>query len=245
MVATASAVVLHGSGRTAPDHRRGVLGEVLVAATWSAPHKIAGGRGRTSFQLVLVLRVLTLTPPPSALEGRPAPNPVVTPRHSSHTSALGDYKQTIQCWASNWQGFASQVRKRARQTLGTLTSQEYPAMKQPNTALQVSCVKVLTTVGSPGTQFQGNLRPEPPSLYDGSSPLHSKQQEAKFTRGPVHVSPCSTQRTQRNIRSSSWSKCETHNPASVFSLQSQITMSRRHSPTCDETKRPITTMHRT
>ena len=133
------------------------------------------------------------------------------------------------------QGFGSQVRKRAKQTLGTLNSQEYPAMKQPNTALQVPCVKVRTTAGSPGTQFQGNLRPEPPSLYDGSSPQHSKQQEAKFTRGPVHGSPCVTQRTQNNNGSSSCSKCETHNPASVFSLQSQITMSRRHSHHCDET----------
>ena len=101
------------------------------------------------------------------------------------------------------------------------------------------------TASSPGTQFQDTLRPEPPSLYDGSSPQHSKQQEVKFTRGPVHVSPCSTQRTQHNVRSSSCSKCATHNPASVFSLQSQITMSRRHSPNCDETKRPTATMHQT
>ena len=78
-------------------------------------------------------------------------------------------------------------------------------------------------------------RPEPPSLYDGSSPHHSKQQAAKFTRGPVHVSPCVTQQTQPNNNASSCSKCETHNSASVFSLQSQITMSRRHSHNCDET----------
>ena len=141
------------------------------------------------------------------------------------------------------QGFGSQVRKRAKQTLGTLNSQEYPPTKQPNTALQVPCVKVLTTAGSPGTQFQDTLRPEPPSLYDGSSPQHSKPQAAKFTRGPVHVSPCSTQRTQHNVRSSSCSKCETHNPASVFSLQSQITMSRRHSQNCDET--PTADSHNT
>ena len=51
--------------------------------------------------------------------------------------------------------------------------------------------------------------------------------------------------TQSFTRSSSCSKCATHDPASVFSLQSQITMSRRHSPNCDELQRPTATIHRT
>ena len=109
---------------------------------------------------------------------------------------------------------------------------KFPARKFP--ALQNTNMHARSRTGCSTTPHT-ITRPEPPSLYDGSSPQHSKQQAAKFTRGPVHVSPCVTQRTQPNNNSSSCSKCETHNSASVFSLQSQITMSRRHSQNCDET----------
>ena len=91
-VATASAVDVHGSDRRGPDHHKEVQGEVLVLATWFAPRRTAASRGRTSFQLALVLvpPVLTLTPPPTVLEGQPAPTHAATPRHSSQTSALGE-----------------------------------------------------------------------------------------------------------------------------------------------------------
>ena len=89
-VATASAVDVHGSGRRGPDHHKGVLVGVFALATWFAPRRSAGGRGRTFFQLALVLRVLTLTPPPTVLAGQPAPIPDATPCRSSQTSALGE-----------------------------------------------------------------------------------------------------------------------------------------------------------
>ena len=117
---------------------------------------------------------------------------------------------------------------------------KFPARKFP--ALQNTDMHARSRTGCSTTPHT-ITRPEPPSLYDGSSPQHSKQQAAKFTRGPVHVSPCVTQWTQHNNRSSSCSKCETHNPASVFARKSQIPMSRRHSPNCDET--PTADSHNT
>ena len=119
---------------------------------------------------------------------------------------------------------------------------KFPARKFP--ALQITDMHARSSTGCSTTPHT-ITRPEPPSLYDGSSPQHSKQQAAKFTRGPVHVSPCVTQRTQHNNRSSSCSKCETHNPASVFARKSQIPMSRRHSPTAMKLQRPTATIHRT
>ena len=98
-MAVVSAVVLRGSGRTAPDHRKVVQEAVRAAAIWSTRRKSAASRGKTSSRqpsrVVLVAFVLSLwgpmlTPAPFALEGRPAPIPVVTPRHSLQTSALGD-----------------------------------------------------------------------------------------------------------------------------------------------------------
>ena len=91
-MATASAVDVHGSGRREPDHRKGVQEVVFGLATWFAPRRTIASPGRTSFQLALVLvpPVLTLTPPPSVLEGQPAPIPDATLCRSSQTSALGE-----------------------------------------------------------------------------------------------------------------------------------------------------------
>ena len=114
-MATASVVVLRGSGRTMPNHHRVVLGEVLAMATLSVRRKTVTSRGRTSscqpsrvvlVALVLVLRGSMSTPAPSALEGRLVPILVETPRHSLQTSALGDLQTgctrlgAIQCKSS-------------------------------------------------------------------------------------------------------------------------------------------------
>ena len=116
-MATASAVDVHGSGRRGPDHRKEVLVEVFGLATWFAPRRTTANRGRTSFQLALVLAppVLTLTPPPIVLEGQPAPILVATPRHSSQTSALGELQTGYTMLGKQLAGVRFTSAQRAKQ----------------------------------------------------------------------------------------------------------------------------------
>ena len=116
-MATASVVGVRGSGRRELDHRKGVQEVVLELATWFAPRRTAASRGRTSFQLALVLvpPVLTLTPPPAVLEGQPAPILVATPRHSSQTSALGELQTGYTMLGKQLAGVRFTSAQRAKQ----------------------------------------------------------------------------------------------------------------------------------
>ena len=49
-----------------------------------------------------------------------------------------NYKQGIQCWASNWQGFVSQVRNEQNNTRHTEVLKSSLRCSKPNTALQSS-----------------------------------------------------------------------------------------------------------
>ena len=111
-VAMASGVFLHGSGRTAVGHQQTVLGVVSMRATSFAQCRtaVAHDTKASPLVLVLVLRVLLLTPAPSALEGRLAPILVVIPSRSSHVRASD--LQTVQYNAgcNTSRVFVSQVR---------------------------------------------------------------------------------------------------------------------------------------
>ena len=146
--------------------------------------------------------------------------------------------------------------------LGTLNSQKFPAV-YPTLHCNIPCVKVSITAGHRTTLFQDRvqhhaaqqhwkLRPEPPSLYDGTSPLHSKH------RMPIRR-PYTTNRpqlTQSNKRQSlTWSSPHftvlhsMHTTQSRFQLVFQVrnaipsrctdsnhktAVNRRHSQNCDE-----------
>ena len=71
--------------------------------------------------------------------------------------ACGDYRQGIQCWASHKQGFVSTSAQRVKQTLGTQSSQEFPAL-DPTMHCKVPCVKVPTTANHRCTQFQDKVQ---------------------------------------------------------------------------------------
>ena len=121
-VATASAVDLRESGRTGASHRRVVRVAVLLVATWSARHKIAASRGKTSslqrlrFLLALVL-VPTLTPAPADLEGRPASTLVLcaTPCRSSRVRAGDLQTGQYNAGCKTRQGVRSTSAQRAKQ----------------------------------------------------------------------------------------------------------------------------------
>ena len=101
------------------------------------------------------------------------------------------YKQVIQCWDKHWQGFCSTSAQRAN-TLGTLSSQDSSLRcTEPNTALQVPCVKVPTTADHrlthtsrtrcSTTPHNSTLGAKPPSLYDDPSVLHSTARNRSST----------------------------------------------------------------
>ena len=161
-------------------------------ATLSAQCRTATDRGRTSLlpllRLLLVALVLVpkLMPIPSALEGQPAPSPDATPCRSSHTSALGDL-----------QTMYTMLGEQLSRTVQQITNaQKFPARKFP--ALQ-------STDMHARSRTDANCRPEPPSLYDGTSPLHSKHRMP--IRHPYTTNrPQVTQSSQSNQRQShTWS----------------------------------------
>ena len=148
--------------------------EVLPLATSSVQYKSAADRGRTSLLQLLRLHLVALvpfptwTPLPSALEGQLAPIPDATPCRSSQTSALGDLQT----------GCTMLGAKQRKSSLRLATQHVH---------CKVPCNVQSLTARNPhtSTHFQNNaqnhsthntsavVRPEPPPLCDGTSPLHS------------------------------------------------------------------------
>ena len=99
-----------------------------------------------------------------------------------------NYKQGIQCWASNWQGFVPRVRNEQNNTRHTEVLKSSLRCTKPNTALQSSLRQSSNHCKTPNhavhtlleqcaeprhTPHSAIVRPEPPPLCDGTSPLHS------------------------------------------------------------------------
>ena len=170
---------------------------MLVLATLFVQHKIATARGRISslqlLQLLLFLLVAlvlfpTLKPFPSALEGQPAPNPAATPCRSSQTSALGDLQTGYTMLGSGTGRGSFHECATSKTILGTLKFSTVPCdALYPTLHVKVPCVKGPITARHQSrrphtsrtlcrtTPHTAIVRPEPPPLCDGTSPLHSKQ----------------------------------------------------------------------